>query len=516
MSKGKLLAVSLLWLLILGVGVLVWKFVFVRSQQQAEARRKALEEQRLAEKEAEKQRRGGTSSRYEHELTFWLDAFSGYSVIRSDRLRNELGTKSIRLTLHDDKADYLARIKALKSGQANMAAFTIDALVKVCAEIEDLPATVVAVIDETTGADAIVAYRETVANVDGLNRPEMRFVLTPNSPSETLARVVMSRFNLGRLAEKPFIEAASVEEVVRRYEKAKPNEPLAYVLWEPFVSQVLKNPALHRVIDSSRFPSTIVDVLVASDDFVTEKPAVVRDFVECYLRTAYEFRDRAEMVKLVLEDARRSGTPLQEAEANKLVEGIWWKNTPENLAHMGLLQDDQGLPHIEDVISNITDILVSTGAIARDPTDGHPSYLYYSSALESLLDLRPGLEAGDRTADPPPAAHRSTVGATHHRRHGAGADTGLRSRHRTDHGTEPGRARRISPKTANARFYVVIRGNASRRGDLAQNKALAERRAKAAEQYLVGKGVDPHRIRATGVDPSGETSVSFVLGEPPY
>ena len=105
MSKGKLLAVSLLWLLILGIGVLVWKFVFVRSQQLAEARRKTLEEQRLAEQEAQKQRRGGTSSRYEHEVSFWLDAFSGYALIRSDRLRNELGTKSIRLTFHDDKAD---------------------------------------------------------------------------------------------------------------------------------------------------------------------------------------------------------------------------------------------------------------------------------------------------------------------------------------------------------------------------------------------------------------------------
>ena len=396
-----------------------------------------------------------------------------------------------------------------------MAAFTIDALVKVCAEIEDLPATVVAIIDETTGADAIVAYRETVANVDGLNRPEMRFVLTPNSPSETLARVVMSRFNLDRLADKPFIEAASVEEVVRRYQKAKPNDPLAYVLWEPFVSQVLKNPAMHGVIDSSRFPSTIVDVIVASDDFVTKKPAVVRDFVECYLRTVYEFRDRAEWSNWCMEDARRSGTPLQEAEANKLVEGIWWKNTPENLAHMGLLQD-QGLPHIEDMISNVTDILVSTGAIARDPTDGHPSYLYYSRRLQSLLDLRPGLEAETvRQIRLPPLTDQQWEQLT---TVGTARVPALVFARGTDQITELSRAvldelaRKLQTPASTSSFA----GTPRRRGDLAQNKALAERRAKAAEQYLVGKGVDPNRIRAVGVDPSGETSVSFVLGQPPY
>ena len=53
-------------------------------------------------------------------------------------------------------------------------------------------------------------------------------------------------------------------------------------------------------------------------------------------------------------------------------------------------------------------------------------------------------------------------------------------------------------------------------GDLAANKLLAEQRAAAAKAYLVEAGVDPNRIRAVGGEPSGRTSVSFVLGQPPY
>ncbi len=48
------------------------------------------------------------------------------------------------------------------------------------------------------------------------------------------------------------------------------------------------------------------------------------------------------------------------------------------------------------------------------------------------------------------------------------------------------------------------------------NKRLAEQRAKAAEKYLTSHGVAPRRIRAVGAEPSGTTSVSFLLGQLPY
>ncbi|MEO8496309.1 MAG: OmpA family protein, partial [Planctomycetota bacterium] len=74
----------------------------------------------------------------------------------------------------------------------------------------------------------------------------------------------------------------------------------------------------------------------------------------------------------------------------------------------------------------------------------------------------------------------------------------------------------LASKLTTTRFYVLIRGNASTVGDLEQNKLLAERRAAAAQEYLVQSGVDSNRIRATGGEPSGTTSVTFMLGQLPY
>jgi outer membrane protein OmpA-like peptidoglycan-associated protein len=74
----------------------------------------------------------------------------------------------------------------------------------------------------------------------------------------------------------------------------------------------------------------------------------------------------------------------------------------------------------------------------------------------------------------------------------------------------------LAGKLTTTRFYVLIRGNASTVGDLEQNKLLAERRAQAAHEYLLEKGVDGNRIRASGGQPSGTTSVTFMLGQLPY
>mgnify|MGYP001819409292 CR=1 FL=1 len=65
-------------------------------------------------------------------------------------------------------------------------------------------------------------------------------------------------------------------------------------------------------------------------------------------------------------------------------------------------------------------------------------------------------------------------------------------------------------------YYVLVRGNASKRGNLDANRRLAESRAQAAAEYLIEKGIHPNRMHVVGSDPTGETSVSFVLGEAPF
>lgn len=504
MSKGKLLAVCLVWLVILGVGVSVWRFVFAPVVEGVQAQR-----------QAEQRKRGGSESVYKQTVKLALDGFSGYAVLRSPEFDADLRKQGIRLDLNDDGADYPARLAALQRGDADLAVFTIDALVKASAQADALPATIVALIDDTVGADAVVAYRDAIPNVDALNHPDTRFVLTPDSPSETLARVVMSRFQLDRLADDPFVPVKDAAAVVARYKQARPVDRLAYVLWEPYVSQIVKNDKTHVVIDSSRFPSAIADVLVASDDFLAKNRETVIQVIQAYFRTNHQFREEPARVALVRRDAAATGAKLTEAEAQKLVDGIWWKNTRENLAHMGRA-GRTALPLLEDMIASITRVLIDTGAIDRDPTDGNPNYLYNASIWDDLANFRPGANEERLRGTRLPALDDrqweslSPVGT-------ARAPTLVFARG-TDRLT--GRSRSLLDELAGTlqatRYYVVVRGNASRRGDPEANKRLAADRAKAVEAYLIEQGVDRDRVRAVGVDPSGQTSVTFVLGEPPY
>ena len=58
----------------------------------------------------------GSSSQYRHDVVVAADSFSGYCILRSDLLRDELKTRQIRLTVKDDKADYAGRLRALRKG----------------------------------------------------------------------------------------------------------------------------------------------------------------------------------------------------------------------------------------------------------------------------------------------------------------------------------------------------------------------------------------------------------------
>lgn len=508
MSKGKMLVVSAIWIVLIGVAALVYKWWIVPSQQEAA---------RIAEAEAHNKvlTETGADSRYDYQINVALDSFSGYAILRSSEFADELAAKRIKLNLVDDGADYQQRLKSLKDGEVQIAAFTVDALIKTCSETGELPGTIIAVIDETRGADAMVAYKSAIPNLDSLNHKDTKFVLTPDSPSETLARVVMAHFNLTNLSGDPFIKAKDAQEVYKKYRNAKPDEHQVFVLWQPYVSKVLENPNTHVVVDSSRFRGYIVDILVANRDFLYANKDVVQAFVESYFRANYYNHDK--MIDLVLEDAKKSGTPLTDKQAEDLVNGVWWKNTQENYSHFGVQRGN--LQHIEDIIANITKVLLKTKGITSDPTKGKPNVLYYPGILEAMQKsgFHPGVE---RVRD-----DKVILAALTDQQWKSLEPVGTleipslvfaRGTARLLDSSESTLDDLVKTLNTTPQYYLLIKGDATRRGDLEANKALALARAQAAADYLTTKGIDKNRLKAIAVEPTGRTSVDFVLGQLPY
>lgn len=506
--KSKLIVVSFIWLVILFVFAAAWKLWWVPSQEEAV-------EQAAQEAHEEAIRQTGSASKYRTQINFAYDSFSGYSIFRSENFKNNLSQKSLKVNLVDDGANYIERLKGLQSGKYQMAAFTIDALIKASDEIGDLPATIVEIIDESRGCDAMTGYKLAIPDLDALNDPEVKFILIENFPAETLSRVVMSHFGLNNVSEKSFIPVANAEEVYRRYRESKPSDKFVFVLWEPYVTKMLENPNVHDLVNSSRFRGYIVDVIVASRDFLVKDEQAVRDFIEAYLSSVYHYRNTME--SLVASDAKEAGTPLNDEQIKRLVKGIWWKNTVENYAHMGV--ESHSLQHIEDMIANITKVLISTGSISSDPANGQPNILYYNKILSDIKNNNffPGKENLRTESDVLPSLNDeewsklTPVGTLK-----VPKIVFARGTSKVTSQSEITLNELVEKLKTWPQYYLVIKGDASLRGDIEANKALALERAKSVERYLLNHGISSTRVKAVAVEPTGSTDVMFQLGYLPY
>lgn len=477
------------------------------------------------------------SSQYTHKVTIQLDAFSGYAPIRSRSFSTQLRDRGIKLELVDDQADYGARVKALKRGTAQMAVFTVDGWVAMGAELGEFPGAIVGILDETRGADAIVAFKDAVPDLRALDVPGGGFVLTPASPSEFLARVALAEFGL-RQTSRQFVEADGAADVLAKMKRAKRGDRTGYVLWEPYVSQALEDPDAHTIFDSSQITGYIVDVMVAERGWLRDNPQVARAVMETWLRTVYEARRAPTgLVDLVLEDAAAGGDAISRAQAEKVVSGIKWPNTLENYGYFGLVSRGrtQGVLHLEDAIANITGVLVRTGALPSDPIGENAHELYFPGVLEGMMnaDFHPGqglgvATSGLGTAELDAAAAAAPVEALDDAAWGALIPVGSMVVSPISFGRAKATihvqgkrdladlARRLRSLPS---FYLTVVGQAVREGDPDANLALAEARAKAVREQLVADGVEAARVRAVSQAPGASASsstVRFELGQKPY
>ncbi len=315
-----------------------------------------------------------------------LDSFLGYCIFRSPEFKERLINQGIKLHLVDDGGNYKKRISTLEKGETPLALFTIDALITTSADLAGPPpAAIVMLVDESRGADAMIGSRQILPNLGAMNRKDVKIILTGDSPSETLARVVQSQFLRGTPAEAVEIveddppekkDAQSAQEKIldrfRADGQKPPAQPTAYVLWEPYVSMALaSSPDAHVLVDSSYCPGFIVDVLVVQKAYMNRKEnrEQVQKIVRAYLETVHHHRN--DMAKVVradwqqMVDEKKFPRPLDETQAHRVARGIRWKNTSENYAHLGLLPGPRVEP-LEQMIGRIAEFLdKKAGAVSK-------------------------------------------------------------------------------------------------------------------------------------------------------
>ena len=511
--KGCIVAV--VWLVILAVLAITVRFFWTEPQNE------------------KLQSDTGSNSSYSHEVKIQADLFSGYSVLRSDEIKKNLRYDGIRLTMVKDEADYDSRLEALEDGDVDMAVFTIDSLLVAGAKLGRFPVSIVMVIDETIGADAVLAFDQGVKTVQDLNVSDASFVLTPSSPSEFLARVVKSHFKLPKLGNNWIKEEDGSEAVFEVMKSADRSKKQAYVLWEPHVSQAKKIKGVKVLLDSSKIKGLIVDVLVARREYLRDHPEKVRSVIEAYSRAAHHYRNEPQGFAGLV----RSDDPsLSEDGSKAIVSGIQWKNTLENYAHFGVVKGVSAgdLLTMEDMIGNVTEILLKTKALESDPLNGNYTSLYFDKILsemqsenfhpESLIaglgqgttnlqGVRTNAQLGklnESQWDTLRAVGDLNVQSIGFRR--GSAAISLSSEHEL---------RRLKKMLDNfPSFYLRIVGQTRSEGDPEANRLLAETRAKSVGEFLQKDGFSISRMRTEAAPSAAKSgsaqSVRFEVGQIPF
>ncbi|MBN2605894.1 MAG: ABC transporter substrate-binding protein [Thiotrichales bacterium] len=160
-------------------------------------------------------------------------------------------------------------IQCLKSGEADVAALTLDEVLR--ARDQGIALTVVLVFDSSAGADMLLAR----SGVDELSQLKGR-------------RIGYERSAVGELMMSKALQTVGLQEadVVRvnlppdkQVEAWKNNEVDAVITYEPTAS-LLKELGAKMLFDSRQIPETIFDVLAVKTDVLENCPAVIKELVK--------------------------------------------------------------------------------------------------------------------------------------------------------------------------------------------------------------------------------------------
>lgn len=483
----KATTIAALGVMVLGsAGVIAWKFVAPILEKRA-----LLETSDAVKSKAT--------------ISIGVDNFLGYYILCSPYQRSQMRNAAYELRCVDDDADYGKRMERLRKGEIQLAVATINSYELNAVETK-FPGLIIAVIDRSSGADAIVARAGRVKNIDDLKRGGLKVAFAAGSPSEHLLKVIATDFDIPqwRSADKSWrVEVKSSQEAAKRFAAGEVD---VAVLWEPDVTKTLRsNPDAIKVIGTEVAPRAIIDVLIARREFVRDNREAVKSLLQSYFKSAYYYRTNPDPAAGHAADYAK----IDRKYIDDALKGVAWANLVENATLWFGIADPGQQPQfgLIDAIESATRILVEHGDFKASPLPGdNPRSIIWSDLIEELY--RSGLASGEKV-DPKSADSLSReFSELSEAEWRALREIGtLRVRPIAfQSGTETLSADakenidRIAETIKNyPDFRIVVEGHTSTRGDPAVNLELSQERAEAVVRYLmVTYGLKQSRIRAVG------------------
>lgn len=434
-----------------------------------------------------------------------VDNFVGYFPLCSDHMRQLMLADGWKLDCVQDAADYYDRFNRLKKGELEFAVSTVDSYVLAGKRL-DYPGTIVSVIDESRGADAIVARSDAVHDLSDLRtKLNLKFAYTPDSPSHYFLKLVAARYDVPLLRQPGKEWRIETKGSSEACNKLLSGEAQVAVCWEPDITSTLSHGGMVKLIGSEQVAGAIVDVLVASREYHEKNPDQEKALLAAYFKTLKYYRDTPDSLRA--DAARYAGVSEQTAEV--MVKGVRWATLHDNgSTYLGVNNGSGQLPAFKllSAIEEAIKALVKAGDFVSNPLPhADPRFIINSSQVALLLangfeQIVPGgasdidgLAMRFSPLDENGWGRLKEVGTLRLEpirfQSGSNALT-LDDKKRLDELAEA-----IRSNT----FRIEVQGHTRPGGDELANRALSQDRADAVARYLqVTYNIDPNRVHVVG------------------
>lgn len=436
-------------------------------------------------------------------LRIGVDNWIGYFPLCSPEMRRNLRSRGYTLQCIDDAANYADRFDKLTDGELDFAVATVDSWLLNGVE-HGYPGVIVAVIDESKGGDAIVAWGERISDLNGLaSRPGLKIAFTPASPSEHLLKSINAHFDLGLYGQGDDSWRVPSDGSPAALEKLLAGKVDAAVLWEPDVSRALAGGGVVKLVGTEDTDKLIVDILIASRRQVSRDP----DAAEAVLDAWYETLEGYTTSQGSLVRDIREETDLRESQIEPMLDGVAWAGLAENGSlWFDLLQSRAiGSDGLIEAIEAAAQVLVENGDFDRSPVPGDDPYRLISSQFLQQLYRRAYPHGASVTRESSLSADFSPLTEqawAQMRRVGTLKVEPISFRRGTGLLDLVGK-RTVDQIVERLRRYpsfrILVEGHTGLAGDPAQNLKLSLSRAEAVTRYLmVTYNIDADRLRAVG------------------
>lgn len=427
-------------------------------------------------------------------ISVGVDNWVGYYPLCSKEMKRNMRKQGYLLECIDDQADYEQRMQALDRGKLDLAVATVDAYL-INAKAYNYSSSIVTVIDESKGGDAIVANVDSVASIDDLKTARnLTLGYTKNSPSEHLLRSVASHFDIESIKDNQF-NVVYTDGSTDALKQLKKGQLDVAVLWEPDVSNILKDKSFKRILGTEDTQQLIVDVLLSSHDFSKREPEALEVLLSEYFKTLKFYRDAPS--ELVKELTKVTG--LNSIQVESLLNGVAWQGLSDNMKHWmsdGLVETIEGSINIFKDFDQVPRDLIP---------NGDPYRLINTQPIRQVESLLQATGLADSSVNQVVSTSFSALSQE-------------QWNNMTEVGTLkvkpvvfssgsnnlPDNSKALLHDTAETlkhypTFRIRIEGHTGVRGDKLQNQALSQARSDAVRNYLVTElGFDRLRIQSIG------------------